>query len=174
MQIKNAWYVAGWASEVAADDLLSRTFLNVEVILYRDGEGSVVAMEDRCCHRHAPLSKGRLEGDAVRCMYHGLKFAPNGLCIEIPGEKKLPPRMKVRCFPVVEQQNLIWIWLGDPALANSTVYSTDGQLRALDCLPEWLGTIVNYELFYERFNFIYLQNYRGKTAHIASQHASFM
>ena len=56
----------------------------------------------------------------------------------------------------------------------STVYSTDGQLRALDCLPEWLGTIVNCELFYERFNFIYLQNYRGKTEHIASQHASFM
>ena len=81
MWIKNAWYIAGWASEVSEDKLLARTFLDEPVLMYRAESGDVAALEDRCCHRHAPLSKGRLEGDAVRCMYHGLKFDPSGRCI---------------------------------------------------------------------------------------------
>lgn len=118
MWIRNAWYVAAWANEVTNDTLLDRIYLNTPVILYRTEDGEVVALEDRCCHRHAPLSKGRLEGDNVRCMYHGLKFDPSGQCIEIPGEDNVPPQMKVSAFPVVEKQNLIWIWLGDPAQAD--------------------------------------------------------
>ena len=118
--IKNAWYVAGWASQIKSDELLSRTFLNVPIILYRDSDGNAVAMEDRCCHRFAPLSKGRLEGDSIRCMYHGLKFSATGDCIEIPGGDKIPPNMKVKTFPVTERQKLVWIWLGDPTLANET------------------------------------------------------
>ena len=118
MWIRNAWYVAAWADEVTADALLNRIYLGTPVILYRTADGGLVAMEDRCCHRHAPLSKGRLEGDDIRCMYHGLKFAPSGKCIEIPGEEKVPPQMKVATFPVAERDSLVWIWLGDPALAN--------------------------------------------------------
>lgn len=120
MWIKNAWYVAAWTSEISADKLLSRIFLDTPVILYRTGQDDLVAMEDRCCHRHAPLSRGRLEGDDVRCMYHGLKFDPSGQCIEIPGEDKVPPQIKVQTFPVVEKNNLIWIWLGDAALADAS------------------------------------------------------
>lgn len=118
MWIRNAWYVAAWADEVTADALLNRIYLGTPVILYRTADGGLVAMEDRCCHRHAPLSKGRLEGDDIRCMYHGLKFAPSGKCTEIPGEEKVPPQMKVATFPVAERDSLVWIWLGDPALAN--------------------------------------------------------
>ena len=116
--IKNAWYVAGWSSDIKSDELLSRTFLNIPIILYRDSSENVVAMEDRCSHRFAPLSKGRLEGDSIRCMYHGLKFSAAGDCIEIPGGDKIPPGMKVKTFPVTERQKLVWIWLGDPTLAN--------------------------------------------------------
>lgn len=64
---------------------MSRTFLNTPIILYRDADGDAVAMEDRCSDRFAPLSKGRLEGDKIRCMYHGLKYTSTGECIEIPG-----------------------------------------------------------------------------------------
>jgi len=119
MWIKNAWYIAGWASEVSEDKLLARTFLDEPVLMYRAESGDVAALEDRCCHRHAPLSKGRLEGDAVRCMYHGLKFDPSGRCIEIPGETKVPAKYRVRSFPVVEKQNLLWIWMGEPGAANA-------------------------------------------------------
>jgi phenylpropionate dioxygenase-like ring-hydroxylating dioxygenase large terminal subunit len=133
MWIKNAWYVAAWASEISDDALLARTFLGTPVILYRTGEGEAVAMDDRCCHRLAPLSKGRLEGSDVRCMYHGLKFAPTGECIEIPGETKVPKQMKVQTYPVVEKNKLIWIWLGDAALADPDEIA---DLPYLDN-PEW-------------------------------------
>jgi vanillate O-demethylase monooxygenase subunit len=118
MWIKNAWYIAGWANEISSDRLLARTFLDEPVIMYRTEDGAVAALEDRCCHRHAPLSKGRLEDGAVRCMYHGLKFDQSGRCIEIPGETTVPEKYRVRSFPLVEKQKLLWIWMGDADLAD--------------------------------------------------------
>ncbi len=116
--IRNSWYVAGWASEVDGGKMLARTILGEALIFYRAKDGSIVAMEDRCCHRHAPLSLGRLEGDAVRCMYHGLLFDPSGQCIEIPGQEKIPDHMRVRSFPVTEKDTLIWVWTGEEGLAD--------------------------------------------------------
>jgi len=118
MLLRNAWYVAAWSSEVPVDELLARTILNVPVVLWRDTTGAVVAFEDRCCHRGAPLSKGRLEGDQLRCMYHGLLFDTAGQCVEIPGQERIPPQAKVRTFPVVEKHKWIWIWVGDAGLAD--------------------------------------------------------
>ncbi len=118
MWIRNAWYVAGWASELSAEKPLGRTFLNEPVVLYRKNDGTAVALEDRCCHRLAPLSLGRIEGDALRCMYHGLKFDSSGACTEIPGQDRIPPTMKVRAYPLVEKQKLLWIWTGDPDKAR--------------------------------------------------------
>lgn len=118
MWIENAWYVAAWSNEIVRDAIFSRTFIGVPVILYRTGDGLLTALEDRCCHRLAPLSKGRLEGDAVRCMYHGLKFAPSGECIEVPGADRVPSKFRVRHFPVVEKYNLVWIWMGDSEQAD--------------------------------------------------------
>ncbi len=119
MWIKNAWYVAAWSEDVTSDAIFARTYLGEPVIMYRTGDGRVTALEDRCCHRHAPLSKGRIEGDDVRCMYHGLKFGPGGQCVEIPGGAKPRDVYRVRHFPVVEKQNLIWIWMGDESSADA-------------------------------------------------------
>ena len=118
MFVKNCWYVAAWDEEVGAQALFSRLLLSEPVLLYRDGTGQVIALEDRCCHRSAPLSAGKREGDCVRCMYHGLKFDPTGACIEIPGQDRVPPKARVRRYPVVEKNRLIWIWMSDPELAN--------------------------------------------------------
>jgi len=94
---------------------------NEPLVLYRDREGQLVVLEDRCCHRLAPLSKGRLEGDDLRCMYHGLKFNREGICIEVPGQSLIPPKARVRCFPAVEKHGWIWIWMGEPALADEAL-----------------------------------------------------
>lgn len=118
MWIKNAWYIAAWSQDVGAGELFARTILGEPVLFYRQQDGAVTAMDDRCCHRLAPLSKGRLEGDDVRCMYHGVKFGPDGICTEIPGEPRIPKKYRVRSYPVVEKQNQIWIWPGDPELAD--------------------------------------------------------
>src|SRR5690242_21879401 len=84
--LTNCWYVAAWDHEIIDGRLLERTILEKPVVLYRGDSGRVVALDNRCCHRGAKLSNGRREGDDLRCMYHGLKFAPDGKCIQIPGQ----------------------------------------------------------------------------------------
>ena len=54
MFIKNTWYVAAWDKEVTKEGLFSRTIIGVPVLMYRKDDGSIIAMEDRCCHRGAP------------------------------------------------------------------------------------------------------------------------
>ncbi|MES2262738.1 MAG: aromatic ring-hydroxylating dioxygenase subunit alpha [Pseudomonadota bacterium] len=121
MFIKNCWYVAAWGSELPASGFLARTILSESIVLWRDQDGNAVAFEDRCCHRGAPLSKGRQEGDCVRCMYHGLKFNRDGVCVEIPGQDKIPASARVQVYPLVERHKWLWIWMGDPALADTSL-----------------------------------------------------
>ncbi len=83
--LRNCWYVAAWNHELIDGRKLPRTILERPVVMYRGESGKVVALDDRCCHRAAPLSMGRIEGDDIRCMYHGMKFDPSGKCIQIPG-----------------------------------------------------------------------------------------
>jgi phenylpropionate dioxygenase-like ring-hydroxylating dioxygenase large terminal subunit len=148
MWIRNAWYVAAWRHEVSGDGLLARTIMNEPLVLYRTGAGAIVALADRCCHRLAPLSLGRREGDDLRCMYHGLKFAPDGRCNEIPGQTTIPRRANVRAYPVVESGGWIWVWMGEPARAD--VSQIPSTISAAD--PEWriemgcLDYAANYQL----------------------------
>lgn len=121
MFIKNCWYVAGWDNEIPADGFLSRTITNIPLALWRDSSNKLIAFEDRCCHRGAPLSKGRREGDCVRCMYHGLKFNTDGICVDIPSQSRIPPQAKVRVFPVVEKHRWVWVWMGDPDASDESL-----------------------------------------------------
>ena len=118
MFLRNCWYVAGWGQDFADGAVVGRTMLDEPIVLYRKEDGGIVALEDRCCHRLAPLSRGRIEGNDLRCMYHGLKFAPSGRCVEIPGQSVIPPKAAVRSYPAVERDCWIWLWMGDPALAD--------------------------------------------------------
>ena len=111
MVVRNCWYVAAWDHEVLGDTLLERTVIGESLLVYRRADGSPVVLSNRCPHRQAPLSMGRKEGDAVRCMYHGLKFAPVGRCIEIPGQKLIPQSAFVRRYPAVERGGWMWIWI---------------------------------------------------------------
>ena len=117
MFLHNSWYVAAWGREVSRS-LLAKTLLGEPVVLFRREDGTPVALEDRCCHRHLPLSKGRLEADRLRCGYHGLLFDALGRCVEIPGQASIPPQARVKSYPVVEKYRWIWIWMGDPARAD--------------------------------------------------------
>lgn len=120
MFLKNAWYCAGWDKDLSLgrDGLMPKRIAGQSLLLYRKPDATPVAMEDRCCHRNAPLSLGRKEGDSIRCMYHGMKFGPDGRCTEIPGMARIPEKACVRTFPVVERDNWLWVWLGDPQRAD--------------------------------------------------------
>lgn len=113
----NAWYFAAWADEVSRTPM-PRRFLDIPVVLYRTTDSRAVALHDRCPHRFAPLHKGTLKGDDLECGYHGLCFDRTGACTHNPYSEKIPAAAKVRQFPVVERDSIVWIWMGDPAVAD--------------------------------------------------------
>lgn len=115
---RNFWYVAAWDSEVNRQELFRRTICGKPIVFWRKGDGTAAALEDRCCHRHLPLSHGKLRGDDVECLYHGLVYDGTGACIHVPSQKMIPPSARLRSYPVVERYHWIWVWMGDPALAD--------------------------------------------------------
>ncbi len=118
MFLQNAWYVGAWGTEVGRQTLLRRVLLDEPVVFYRREDGSPVALADKCAHRHAPLSQGRLVGNDIECPYHGLTYDGAGNCVRVPGQSTIPPGCRIRSYPVVERYQWIWIWMGDPALAD--------------------------------------------------------
>lgn len=116
----DCWYVAAWSDELAAGQLLARTLLEQDVVLWRDAGGQAHAVLDRCPHRFAPLSAGRVMDDgSLQCGYHGLQFRGDGGCSHNPhGNGAIPKAAQVRHFPVVERHTAVWIWMGDPAKAD--------------------------------------------------------
>ena len=118
MFLRNFWYVAAQDHEVQRQMLFRRTILDQPIVFYRTEQGRPVALEDRCCHRHMPLSNGVLKGDNVQCTYHGLLYDPSGACIHVPSQTTIPGEARVRSYPLVERYHWVWIWMGDPALAD--------------------------------------------------------
>jgi vanillate O-demethylase monooxygenase subunit len=149
--LRNAWYVAAWSDDLAEGKLLGRTILKEPVVLYRKANGDVAALADRCPHRFAPLHMGKVVGgDRLQCPYHGLEFDAAGACVLNPhGAQNIPPRARVRSYPVTEKHKAIWIWMGerppDPAKVP--------DFSVLDNVPEMHATRrdritirANYEL----------------------------
>jgi len=128
MFVRNCWYVAAWDHEIQRLKLSRRLLLGEPVVLYRKGDGAPVALEDRCCHRHAALSHGRLRGNNVECAYHGLVFDPGGVCVHIPSQDKIPQSARVRSYPVAEKHHWIWIWMGDPSKADESLIPDFGVM----------------------------------------------
>jgi phenylpropionate dioxygenase-like ring-hydroxylating dioxygenase large terminal subunit len=119
MFLRNGWYAAIWSKDLQARPI-GRIFLNEKVALFRNGGGQAAALEDCCCHRAAPLSKGEVAGDYLMCGYHGLKYDINGQCVEVPGQTMIPRGAKVRSYPVREKWGAVWIWMGEPAKADES------------------------------------------------------
>jgi phenylpropionate dioxygenase-like ring-hydroxylating dioxygenase large terminal subunit len=127
----NAWYAAAWDTEVTRS-LLPRTICNKKVVLYRTQDNAAVALEDACWHRLVPLSMGQLKGDDVQCAYHGLRYNSSGRCVFMPSQDTINPSANVRSFPLVEQHRFVWLWPGDPALADPG-WTGDGRLIKAAC-----------------------------------------
>jgi phenylpropionate dioxygenase-like ring-hydroxylating dioxygenase large terminal subunit len=121
MFARNCWYVAGWEQDFTEDRLHAVRIAGEPLVVYRKTDGALVALEDRCRHRFAPLSLGCREGDDLRCMYHGLKYAPSGRCIEIPGQDRIPEIARVRSFPILSRHSWVWVWIGGPDRADSAL-----------------------------------------------------
>jgi phenylpropionate dioxygenase-like ring-hydroxylating dioxygenase large terminal subunit len=146
--LRNTWYVGAWAYEIKRE-LTPRKLLGESVLFYRKENGETVAIGNRCPHRFAPLHLGKLVGDIVECGYHGLKFDCAGACVDNPhGDHKIPAAARVKAYPLVEKHGLVWIWMGQPDLADPADIPDYSHL--VDTKLKTIGDVMlqqsNYEL----------------------------
>ncbi|OGT81363.1 MAG: LysR family transcriptional regulator [Gammaproteobacteria bacterium RIFCSPLOWO2_02_FULL_61_13] len=163
--LRNCWYVAAWDHELLHGAKLARTILEKPVVLFRGESGRYIALDNRCCHRGAPLSMGRVEGDCIRCMYHGMKYDASGVCVQIPGQSRIPESLRVTSYPVQERGHLVWIWLGDPARADPALIVDYPPLHD----PAWRG--VPAYLHYDA-NWLLIVDNLSDFAHLAFVHTN--
>lgn len=117
--LRNAWYYALPAHDLARGHTVHRTLLGEPVLIGRDAGGQVFAMADTCPHRGTLLSRGRFDGRDVECPYHGWRFATDGRCTAIPsqaaGQRPQPEDVRLRSYRVRESQGNIWVFVGERA-----------------------------------------------------------
>lgn len=136
--IRNAWYAAALSEEVSRQPI-SRRIMGVSIMLFRTENGAAIALQDRCCHRSFPLSKGKLDGDTVVCGYHGLRYDISGKCIEIPMQEKPPVNIRVKSYRALERGPFIWLWMGDPEQADEAALPFQEWMDH----PDW-STYIGY------------------------------
>ena len=146
MFLKNQWYIAAWSHEIGRS-LLARRIAGEPVVFYRTAAGQAVAFEDRCPHRLAPLSRGRLKGDTLECGYHGVTFAADGACVHMPGQETIPNGAHVRAYRLEERWGWVWIWLGDTARADTALLPEFHWMAE----PGWtpLGGTLHFKAHYQ-------------------------
>lgn len=144
----NTWYQAGFSAELTASDRLARTICEIPLVIVRGADGALTALFDRCPHRFAPLSAGRLEDGKIICGYHGLGFGADGKCVHNP-HGPIVSALAVRAFPVVERHTIVWVWLGDPDRADPALIpdlSYIDETPPLARIAGYLPTTTNYQL----------------------------
>ncbi|HST80214.1 MAG TPA: aromatic ring-hydroxylating dioxygenase subunit alpha [Kineosporiaceae bacterium] len=149
---RNQWYVAAYGSEVGRE-ILGRTILGESIVLYRSTEGSVVALTGRCVHRRFPLAQSptRLVDDTIVCGYHGFTYDSSGSCVYVPAQKRIPRTARLGVYPVVEQDNFVWVWIGDNDKADATTiprapYLADSSytlVKGMEVLDARYGLLVD-------------------------------
>lgn len=145
----NCWYIAVDVEDVTQEKPLGIKLAGEHIVLYRDSKNKVVAMADLCPHRLAPLSEGNIEGDDIRCMYHGIKFDSQGQCNEVPGQDMIPKVLCVKPYAVHEGHEWIWVWIGDQDKADEALLP-DQHFHDPNVFNVRKGSVAfdaNYELF---------------------------
>ncbi|WBY00687.1 aromatic ring-hydroxylating dioxygenase subunit alpha [Ramlibacter tataouinensis] len=137
MSERNHWHpVADGAA--LTDAPVAVSLLDEQLVLWRDAAGAVHAWPDRCPHRGARLSLGRIEGGRLECPYHGWQFAAGGQCVQVPALPGFEPPAthRVAAYEAQEAHGLVWVRLaaGGPPLPAFAA-EDDARLRKLNCGP---------------------------------------
>jgi len=111
------WIPALLSSELADRDGTPVRFrlLSERLVAFRDSEGRIGILEERCPHRHASLYWGRNEESGLRCVYHGWKFDVNGTCLDQPAEpedSRFKDHLSAIAYDAHEAGGIIWAYMG--------------------------------------------------------------
>jgi phenylpropionate dioxygenase-like ring-hydroxylating dioxygenase large terminal subunit len=107
----NGWFRAAFSDEVPGGALKSVTCWGRDLVVFRGRDGVARVLDAYCAHLGAHLGEGgKVIGDAIRCPFHGWRYDGEGRCVEIPGAQKIPPRARVRGWPVREVNGVILVY----------------------------------------------------------------
>lgn len=120
------WHAVAWSDEVTSEKPYGATLLDIKLVVFRGDNGEVTVASDRCPHRGASLSRGKMEDGKLTCAYHAFQFNQDGTCARIPAhpDMKIAAKMCLKSFPVIERYNIIWTCLNP-------------EPKPLNPLPEW-------------------------------------
>ncbi len=115
--LRRYWHPVG-CSEFVTRKPQRIKVLGEELLLYRGESGKVVLTQLRCAHRSLALDYGRVEGDSIRCPYHGWLYGSDGQCLEQPAEpaeSQFKNKVKLRAYTTQEFSGLVFGYMGpDP------------------------------------------------------------
>lgn len=129
---RNYWYPLAAAASLKRGKTMAASFAGEPIVLVRTASGEAFALEDRCAHRQFPLRMGIVNGEQLQCCYHGWCYDKGGRLLRIPylaDTAKIPPAARgVRSYPCREAYGLIFVFPGEPELAERS---------ELPQIPQW-------------------------------------
>ncbi len=142
--IPNQWYVVLGSQDVKRGKMLGVTRLGERLVFARDQEGKAFCLRDRCAHRGAALSAGKLLEDRIQCPFHGFEYDTRGRGARIPANGRdapVPDRFHVCSYPIHESHGFIWIWWGENPPTNlkepSFFDDIDGTFHSRMIVDPW-------------------------------------
>ena len=136
----NYWYAVEEVRKVAKGSVVEVVFWKQSIALFRTEEGTFHAVDNRCAHRQIKLSLGDVKGCRLVCAYHGWEYDTKGTCVEIPHNRfgRGLPKFTLRSYPVKVRYGLVWMFPGDPELAEERQIPDIPELEGPDrwaCVP---------------------------------------
>ncbi len=105
------WFRVAFVADISGGEVKSLRYFGEEQVLFVSESGAVQLFGAHCPHLGAHLGRGgRVEGETLRCPFHGWGFDKAGECVEVPYAKRIPPRARLRRYPTTVKNGIVWAW----------------------------------------------------------------